>query len=241
MVLFRKLRSFLRLVWGDLHYIFAYPRPALGEMDYESYWREIGKIGVKERARIFSKVIKRGSSVIDIGCGDGSTLRYLIDNNDIIAEGVDISSTAIQLAKAKQINAWVSDITEKDFHLPKKYGYIILSEVLEHISNSENLLRRIRDHFQEGILISAPNIGLYRHRLRLLFGRFPIQWAFHPGEHLRFWTSKDFCWWVHHQGFVIVESYPSNGFPFLYKLMPSLFANAVVYVLKRSEPIETKG
>lgn len=235
MVILRKAKSFLRILREDIKYIFKYPTITLKRMDYEEYWGEMQDINIKERTRIFSKIIKPGSTVLDIGCGTGTNLKYLIENNNVIAEGIDISSTAVQIAKKRGINAWVSDITQEQLNLDKKYDYILLSEVLEHIASPETLLSKLKEKFEEGVIVSVPNIGLYKHRLRLLFGRFPIQWAFHPGEHLRFWTLRDFRWWVQNQGFRITDSYPSNGFPIIYKHFPSLFANMIVYILKRHE------
>ncbi len=235
MAIFRKAKSLLRIAKGDMKDILKYPSMTLRTMDYEGYWKEMQDIGIKERTRIFSRLINPGSSVLDIGCGTGTNLQYLVENNRIIAEGIDVSSAAVEVAQSRGINAWVADITQNNFHLHKKYDYILISEVLEHIPSPEALLFKIKDSFHGKLIVSVPNIGLYKHRMRLLFGRFPVQWAFHPAEHLRFWTLKDFGWWIQRQGLHIDGSYPSNGFPILYKFFPSLFANTIVYVINRPQ------
>lgn len=196
-------------------------------MDYEDYWEEIKPIGLQERGRIFSRIITRGSSVLDIGCGDGSNLLYLIQNNSINGEGIDISSNAVERVKKAGINAWIDDVTRDDFKLTKRYDYIILSEILEHIPQPELLLAKIRDNFDKALLVSIPNIGYYTHRLRLLFGRFPIQWQLHPGEHLRFWTLKGFDWWTKSLELKIIGMYPSKGLPVLYKYFPTITSKVI--------------
>ena len=233
MVILRKAKSFLRIVREDIKYISKYPPVILKRMDYEEYWGEMQDINIKERTRIFSKLIKPGSTVLDIGCGTGTNLKYLIEKNNVISEGIDISSTAVEMAKKRGINAWVSDITKEEFNLDKKYDYIIISEVLEHIPDPETLLSKIKDSFNLKLIVSVPNIGLYKHRLRLLFGRFPIQWAFNPGEHLKFWTLRDFKWWIQQQGLKTVGMIAANGFPIFYKHFPSLFGNQIIFVLDK--------
>jgi methionine biosynthesis protein MetW len=236
MVIFRKIKSLLKIIKQDIKYVFEFQPVILKRMDYNEYWRNIKDINeVKKRGFIFSKLIKPGSTVMDIGCGRGENLRFLIEKNAAVAEGIDISSTAVSMAQRKGINAKIADVSRQDFCLSKNYDYIIISEVLEHIPNPEELLSKIKYNFNYALIISIPNIGLYKHRLRLLFGRFPAQWAIHPGEHLRFWTVRDFRWWIKKQGFQIVKTYPTHGFRILYRYFPSFFANSIVYVLRKME------
>jgi methionine biosynthesis protein MetW len=235
MIVFRKAKSLSKIFKKDMKYIFNYPAIVIKKMDYDHYWEEMGDINIKERTRIFSRLIKPGSSVLDIGCGTGTNLKYLVENNNIIAEGIDISTNAIEIAKNRGIKAWVADTSQKEFILDRKYDYIIISELIEHIPNPEGLLSKIQDNFNFNLIVSIPNIGFYRHRLRLLFGRFPIQWAFHPGEHLRFWTFKDFLWWLKQIDYKVEGYYPAIGSPVLYKYLPYLFAHSVVYALNKAE------
>ena len=234
MIVFRKVKSLVKIFKEDMKYIFNNPRIALKSMDYEDYWEKMQDIGIKERTRIFSRIIKPGSRVLDIGCGTGANLKYLVEKNNIIAEGIDVSSTAVAAAQNRGIKAWVADVTQDKFRVNEGYDYIIISELLEHLPKPEDLLLKIRNSFKSNLILSVPNIGLYKHRLRLFLGRFPVQWAFHPGEHLRFWTLKDFKLWLDQLGFRDEEHYPANGFPVLYKFFPSLFANTVVHVLSKA-------
>jgi len=64
--------------------------------------------------------------------------------------------------------------------------------------------------------------------LKLLLGRFPLQWLAHLVEHLRFW----FLWWANWLGYRVQAAIPYQGTPFLKRLWPNLFASGVVYVLE---------
>ncbi len=212
--------------------IFGTPAPALGSMDYTEYWRKRGELGYSRRYAIFSRLIERGSSVLDIGCGDGSAIKHLERENAINGEGLDISETGVLMARGKGVKASVADVSSAAFEIKGVYDYIIISEVLEHIPRPEDLARKTRGHFRKGLIVSIPNTGHYIHRLRLLFGRFPVQWTLHPGEHLRFWTLTDFESWADWLGFMIVGRASNTGFTGLYKLLPGLFADNFIFLLK---------
>lgn len=220
----------LQVIFGDFN-------PTMPSMDYSEYWRRRGEFTYSNRYAIFSKLIVPGSSVLDIGCGEGATLRYLTERNAVRGEGVDISPPAVERARGSGVNASVADASSSGFEIKGEYDYIIISEVIEHIPRPEDLLRKTPGHFRKGLIISIPNTGHYLYRLRLLFGRFPVQWLMHPGEHLRFWTLKDFEAWADWLGFSIVSRSSNTGFLGLYHLFPGLFADNFVFLLKEKAKI----
>jgi len=226
--------------------ILAYPRITLDKMDYDEYWRERHRkrMDIKPRFLIFAEVIEPGASVLDIGCGDGTNLAFLVKQRSVQARGLDLSEEAVRLAREKGIEAAIADVTLPDFHIEGSYDYIILSEMLEHIPCPEEVLLKMHGHFRKGVLVTIPNIGFYRHRLRLLCGRFPVQWVYHPAEHLRYWTVKDFIWWVEQLGYQVKMIRASNGTSLgrlrLYKCWPNLWGHQVVFWLESSESTSVK-
>jgi hypothetical protein len=83
--------------------------------------------------------------------------------------------------------------------------------------------------------LTFPNIAYFPHRLRLLAGKFPIQWTIFPGEHLRFWSVPDFRYWLRQLGFSNPRMLPSNGLTLfeLHRLWPNLAANQIVVRLDK--------
>jgi methionine biosynthesis protein MetW len=233
--IFKKIVYYLKRFLDVYNYIFGEYHPKLKRMNYEDYWIVRGPFGFSTRYPVFAEVIEENSSVFDIGCGDGSTLKFLIEKKNIKGEGVDVSNEAVKMARSKGIEAFMGNVASHEFQITKRYDYIIISEVLEHIPNPEDLMEKVKHKFKKMLIVSIPNIGHYMHRLRLLFGHFPVQWAWHPGEHLRFWTVKDFKKWVNNLGFQIVEIRTHSGFLFLHKYIPNLFADSVVFLLKGNE------
>jgi len=208
-------------------------KPArLGAMNYDEYWKAKGDMLFTGRCPVFAGLIARGSSVLDIGCGEGTTLKFLEKELAVKGSGLDISSEAVAMAVKKGISASRADVSSEDFRVREVYDYIIISEVLEHLPDPEALMEKVKGKFRKGLILSIPNTGHYIHRLRLLFGHFPVQWAYHPGEHLRFWTLADFKGWLKERGFEIVAMKTHSGFLLLYKVWPGLFADSFIFMVK---------
>jgi methionine biosynthesis protein MetW len=170
--------------------------------------------------------------VLDLGVGDGALLQYMLQYKKIEAFGLDVSPKAVEFCRAQGLNVVLADINKpiSDF-LNGQYDYIICSEIIEHLPDPEGLLNNLRPFARKGIIVSIPNTGYYQHRLRLLFGRFPLQWVVTPGEHLRYWTQADFHWWAKALKFEIKREVPYEGTRGLKDVWPSLFAAAFVYEL----------
>ena len=215
--------------------LFAYPRMALKRLDYDEYWDQRKPAGIHPRYQLMGAIIEPHSSVLDLGCGDGALLSYLVGTKQVQAVGIDISSQAVERARARGVVAQVADITLPDFQPSQQVDYILLSEVLEHLTDPEALLLRLKGSARGGLLVSIPNSGFWPYRLRLLLGRFPVQWAFHPGEHLRFWTVPDFVWWTQSLGYSVKAIHATNGsHPLgleLFRWMPALFGFQVLFWL----------
>lgn len=218
-------------------------------LDYDIYWRWRKRgweqeakrnkgskqtPSIQERFKIFSDWAPEGSSVLDIGCGSGKLMRYLVENKSCKVLGIDISEEAAQLCKEKGVNALVEDITKDSFELKQDFDIVILSEIVEHLANPEGLIEKIKPHTNY-IFLSLPNIGFFPYRLRLLFGRFPVHDEYHPSEHLRYWTYKDFKDWLRFLDLEILDVKSSNGMLYLKDLFPNMFGFQMCFKVKPKE------
>jgi methionine biosynthesis protein MetW len=231
--------------------LFIYPETArVGAVDYDDYWdSKLGKGGLGKmspwrmrRAQVFASVVAHGDRVLDLGVGDGALLAYLIEQKGIDGCGLDISQKAVDFCREQGLNVGLADINRpigdvlaEHFPGAASFDYVILSEIIEHTPDPESLLNSLRPYVRKGIIVSIPNTGYHQHRLRLLFGRFPLQWVVTPGEHLRYWTLADFRWWARQLGFRIARAVPYEGTAVLKDVYPSLFAAALVFVLADSQ------
>ncbi len=242
------MKYFLYILKNDLSNIFKYPKintPEDFTIDYNIYWntrkRNLVDKGEKlsswqlARARLTAQYIEKGSTVLDIGSGGGAVLEYLRNTLDINPIGIDISSDSLHSLRTKNIKAIDIDISkpEQIEQIPD-VDYIIGFEILEHIPNPENLIFLLKNKAKKGMMFSFPNTGYYAHRLRFLFGRFPLQWVVHPGEHLRFWTLSDVRSWIPQLKIKLKYLTVYKGLPVLSKIFPSVFGAGIFFVLDTS-------
>jgi len=227
--------------------IFLYPRETIDvdhSLNYDIYWKNKrgDKVGVlsdwqKARADIIINTLDRKTpiSLGDIGCGEGSIIKYLQMNLNVTKSvGYDRSDFVLKKARANGMDIIKLDINnEKELELVQRADYILMLEVAEHVPHTEKLLDFAYQKADKGVFISFPNSGYFTYRLRLLFGKFPKQWMVFPNEHLRFWTGADLKWWLKALGYKEYKVYYYKGIPFLNKLWPALFAAAWVVYLEK--------
>jgi len=210
----------------------------LFDFDYKVYWKNRNvKIRQRllEREIIFFDWIKPKTKVLDIAAGNSGLLSSLKKDKMCDVYAFDVSQEVVDAQNKSGVIAEKRDISFDDFNIAGKYDNLILSEILEHLPLPEDLMKKIASN-AEFFLVSIPNAAFYKFRLQLLFGRFLKQWIFHPSEHLRFWSHRDFLDWVDSMGFDVVKYKASNGLdigPFkFYKYMPNMFGHQICYLLK---------
>lgn len=226
--------------------IIYYSDIVLDEPNYNYYWKDKRKSNLgyinrwqKQRADWIIDRIEKGSSILDIGCGDGAVLLYMRSKKDFNVIGTDISDLVLNFLNSKGVKTIKFNINDFDAikRLPE-VDYIMMLEVLEHMPNPEKFLKLILKKAKKGIFFSFPNSGYISYRLRLLFGAFPVQWRLHPGEHLRFWTYRDLKWWLKQlKLYDRSEIYVYEGIPILNKLCKGLFGAGFVVKVRIEEDV----
>ena len=140
--------------------------------------------------------IPHGASVLDLGCGDGSLLRYLKETRSVRGYGVEISDLDIVSCIANGVNVIQNDLDSglSDFE-DNAFDFVILSQTLQATRHTEALIQEMLRVGREGI-VSFPNFGYWKSRLNVLLGNMPVsrelpyQWYDTPNVHLC--TLNDF-------------------------------------------------
>ncbi len=234
----------LRLYWvkEDLKTVFT-DRPVSRwapdyTVNYTAYWEERRTSPVaptlsrwqRMRLELLQSWIRSSWTVLDIGAGDGAFLAELKHRISCQVVGVDIDPVSVKTMQEQGIEAIRADLQDiSAIQTLPKVDAVLALEILEHLPNAEQVLMTLLERAEQGVIFSVPNTGYFTYRLRLFFGRTPLQWVTHPGEHLRFWTRKDMRHWLASLGLVIKEERCYGGVPCLERLWPSLFGKGMIY------------
>jgi len=234
----KELYRFVFSMLVQVKSLFGYPTNTLlnSDINYNEYWKtkrgdKLGALSEFQRKRA-DKVIPfllDGDTVLDVGCGDGAILDYILKHVNIKAIGVDKSLESLNHVKSRGIETIHCDLAEAGaLEKIPAVDYVLALEILEHMPAPELFLDALDSKVRKGFIVSFPNTGYWMHRFRLLFGRFPMQWRVHPGEHLRFWTIRDTKWWFKAMNRNIESLIAYEGVPYFNKLWPSMFAMGLV-------------
>ncbi len=182
--------------------------------------------------------IPQGSSVLDLGCGDGSLLRYLREARNVRGYGVEINDADIAACIANNVNVIQNDLDAglADFE-SNSFDFVILSQTLQATRHTEALLQEILRVGREGI-VSFPNFGYWKNRLQILLGNMPVsdvlpyQWYDTPNVHLCTLDDfEDLC--ATHDVRILGRHVMSEGNDVY--VMPNLRGSMAVYRIQRAE------
>lgn len=134
--------------------------------------------------------IKPGSRVLDLGCGDGSLLKYLNEKRSTTGTGVEIDDARVLACVKNGVSVIQSDLERglADF-TDNSFDYVVLSQTIQAVKNSERIIREMLRVGREGI-VTFPNFGYWKNRLQVLRGNMPVsdnmpyEWFDTPNVHL---------------------------------------------------------
>jgi methionine biosynthesis protein MetW len=145
---------------------------------------------------VIAEWISPGEKVLDLGCGDGSLLRHLMDVRQVQGYGVENDVDNVVACLDNGVNVIQGEIEEGMAGFEDGFfDHVIMSLSLQAIHNTQGILAEMLRVGREAV-VSFPNFGYWRHRQSILNGRMPVseslphQWFNTPN--VRFFTIADF-------------------------------------------------
>jgi len=166
---------------------------------------------MKPEFKIISDLINENSHVLDVGCGDGILMEFLVKEKKVNIRGIEISKTKVQNCIAKGLTIIEGNAEEDLKQFPdKSFDYVILSQTLQAFLNPEKVINELLRIGKQAI-VTIPNFGYWKIRLHLLLkGTMPVtrtlpdEWYNTPNIHLC--TIKDFVFFSKAKNFKLSKS-----------------------------------
>jgi SAM-dependent methyltransferase len=108
--------------------------------DYDR-WKEKSSYYYGLLAEIYRELVPPGRSVLEVGCGTGTLLSRLEPRRGV---GIDFSPRMVEIASAKFPDLVFAVADAEDPHLDETFDFIVVPDVIEHLSDPAAMFRSIR-------------------------------------------------------------------------------------------------
>lgn len=158
--------------------------------------------------QLVADMVAPGSRVLDIGCGDGALLDYLVHFKQVDGRGIELSQDGVNACVRNGLAVIQGDADTDLLTYPDDaFDYVILSQTLQATRDPRQVLRQMQRVGRHAI-VSFPNFGFWRVRLSLLrHGRMPstpaLPHAWYDTPNIHLCTIRDFLDLVKALGLVI--------------------------------------
>ena len=156
-------------------------------------------------------LVPQGARVLEFGCATGYMSEVMKTRKGAIVTGIEIEPEAGELAKEHCERVIIGDAEELDYDEllgDERFDAILFVDVLEHLKEPAELLRRIRPFLagEGAVIASIPNIAHGSVRLALLSGEFRYRrTGLLDDTHLRFFTRAGIHDLFESSGFVMTN------------------------------------
>jgi methionine biosynthesis protein MetW len=189
--------------------------------------------------RAILKWVRRGSSVLDLGCGDGELLTLLVRERNVKAQGIEIDEQAIYQCVAKGLSVFHEDIDHglSDYS-DQSFDYVVLNQSFQQVKNPDIVLKEALRVGRE-VIVGFPNFAHFLARLQIFFkGKTPVTpslpYEWHDTPNLHFLSISDFIGYCHRRNIKIKKSF-FVGRNRRVKMFPNLFALVGIFLVSNGK------
>jgi methionine biosynthesis protein MetW len=195
--------------------------------------------------QLIASWIEPGAKVIDLGCGEGDLLQYLITHKRVQGTGIERNEEKVSHCIEKGLSVLQGDINEEVHDYPEgSFDYVILSQTLQQVYEPAGLIRAMLHIGRKGI-VSFPNFSHWGIRLQVIFTGYapvsrqlPYQWFDTPN--IRVITLKDFRKFVQDVGLKVlkeaaINTHSQDRFGSIARFLPNLRATYGLFMIGKRD------
>ena len=151
---------------------------------------------MKKEFKVIADLLPNNTRVLDVGCGDGSLMNFLVNEKNIEVRGLELEKQNVQECIYKGLPVIQGNAETELYQFPNQsFDYVVLSQTLQAFYNPDKVLKELL-RIGKSVIISIPNFGYWKVRTSLLFfGKMPMtktlpnSWYNTPNLHMC--TIKD--------------------------------------------------
>ena len=156
---------------------------------------------MKQEFKVIADLLPNNTRVLDVGCGDGSLMNFLVKKKNIETRGLELDQNNVQECIYKGLTVIQGNAETELYQFPdQSFDYVVLSQTLQAFYKPDRVLNELL-RIGKSVIVSIPNFGYWKVRTKLLFfGKMPVTktlpntWYNTPNLHMC--TIKDlfnFC------------------------------------------------
>ena len=190
-----------------------------------------------------AEMIPDGARVLDVGCGDGALLEYLVRTKSVDGRGIELSQQNVNACVARGLAVVQGDADTDLAEYPEQvFDFVILGQTIQATEKPSQVLEQLL-RIGRHVVISLPNFGHWRVRLALLaLGRMPqtkaLDYSWYDTPNIHLCTIADFVDLAGKHGAVIDRALTLKGDQVSGDIRPgawgpNLLAQGAIFLLRR--------
>lgn len=183
-----------------------------------------------------ARLVPQGSRVLDLGCGNGELLAYLMTHRGCNGYGVEIDDSKVLACIERGVNVLQLNLEDGlNTFEDQSFDVVLQIDTLQHLRNAQTMLLETARVGRIGV-VAFPNFAHWPNRLSVLQGRMPVtkrlpyQWYDTPN--IRVGTFADFEVLARRNGLTVQDSFGLQDGQEV-RLLPNLRASTAVFRFSR--------
>ena len=174
-----------------------------------------GSANLRPDLAAIAAMIRPGTRILDVGCGDGALLEYLVRTKHVDGRGIELSQQNVNACVARGLSVMQGDADTDLVEYPSgAFDAVIQSNTIQATERPRAVLEHLL-RIGRRTAVSLPNFGYWKVRGSLVFkGKMPrtrnLEYSWWDTPNIHLCTLSDFLDLTRLCGAVVVEAHALN-------------------------------